>query len=320
MLAYANREEWLEQRRKGIGGSDSPVIVLPNYPYKTPYDLWLEKRGQAQEQEINKAMERGTRLEPIAAEIFKEKTGFKIRRKNKILQHRKYPWFLGNIDREIINDAGKKGVLEIKCPGIRQFAKIKRDGVPEHYLIQLQHYLQFGYDYGYFAVFSAELMELIKFEIRKDQEIGELIIEKDGEFWKHVVNGIPPQQTEKVIQFPKLPAVEGEVKRIESPAFLDAIKEYQEAQAILDEVKELQESAKSRIKNLMEQAGADVAECGGFRIYHLEQAGMVTFDSKTFKKHHSNIDYTPYDKVSDPSRPLKIYKIKEEKNNGHDRI
>lgn len=39
------RTEWLEQRRKGIGGSDAPVIMGVN-PWRSPMDLWLEKTGE----------------------------------------------------------------------------------------------------------------------------------------------------------------------------------------------------------------------------------------------------------------------------------
>ena len=39
-------EEWLEYRRKGIGGSDASVVCGIN-KYKSPVELWLEKRAAA---------------------------------------------------------------------------------------------------------------------------------------------------------------------------------------------------------------------------------------------------------------------------------
>lgn len=38
-----DHEKWLEARALGIGGSDAAVIMGMN-PYKSPYQLWLEKR------------------------------------------------------------------------------------------------------------------------------------------------------------------------------------------------------------------------------------------------------------------------------------
>ncbi|MDE5859902.1 MAG: YqaJ viral recombinase family protein [Oscillospiraceae bacterium] len=36
-------EEWLEYRKKGIGGSDASVVCGIN-KYKSPVELWLEKQ------------------------------------------------------------------------------------------------------------------------------------------------------------------------------------------------------------------------------------------------------------------------------------
>ncbi len=40
-----NKEEWLEERKNGIGGSDAATILGLN-PYKTNIDLWEEKTGR----------------------------------------------------------------------------------------------------------------------------------------------------------------------------------------------------------------------------------------------------------------------------------
>ena len=38
------RTEWLAERRKSIGGSDAATILGMN-PYRSRYNLWLEKTG-----------------------------------------------------------------------------------------------------------------------------------------------------------------------------------------------------------------------------------------------------------------------------------
>ena len=48
VLAKTNgmeRKEWLEWRRMGIGGSDASVIAGVN-PFRSIFDLWLDKTGQ----------------------------------------------------------------------------------------------------------------------------------------------------------------------------------------------------------------------------------------------------------------------------------
>ena len=43
--AKMTREEWLQLRRKGIGGSDASVIMGKN-PYRSILQLWEEKTGK----------------------------------------------------------------------------------------------------------------------------------------------------------------------------------------------------------------------------------------------------------------------------------
>ena len=45
-------EEWKEQRRKGIGGSDAGVVAGLN-KWKAPIRLYLEKIGEFQDEEQN---------------------------------------------------------------------------------------------------------------------------------------------------------------------------------------------------------------------------------------------------------------------------
>ena len=48
----AAHDEWLAFRTKGVGGSDMGTILGLN-PYSTPYDLWLEKTGRQQPEDIS---------------------------------------------------------------------------------------------------------------------------------------------------------------------------------------------------------------------------------------------------------------------------
>lgn len=47
--AETDHAKWLETRNAGIGGSDASVIMGLN-PYKSPYQLWLEKRARRRRQ------------------------------------------------------------------------------------------------------------------------------------------------------------------------------------------------------------------------------------------------------------------------------
>ena len=73
-------DEWLALRRRGIGGSDTPVVVLgERHPFRTPRQLWEEKTGRSPDVEETPAMRRGTVLEPVVADLYREVTGRKLR-------------------------------------------------------------------------------------------------------------------------------------------------------------------------------------------------------------------------------------------------
>ena len=61
--------DWLDYRRRGIGGSDASVICGINR-YKSPVELWMEKTNQLQVQESGEAAYWGTQLEPFVRAEF----------------------------------------------------------------------------------------------------------------------------------------------------------------------------------------------------------------------------------------------------------
>ena len=96
-LAYSNHEEWLNARKKGIGGSDASVILGFN-PWKTPFELYIEKTSGEIREVDNEAVYWGNVLEDIVAEEFTKRTGKKVRRRNQIFKHKEYDWMIANID------------------------------------------------------------------------------------------------------------------------------------------------------------------------------------------------------------------------------
>ena len=46
------REQWLQERKKGIGGSDAAAVLGLN-PYMTNVDLWKIKTGRKEQEDIS---------------------------------------------------------------------------------------------------------------------------------------------------------------------------------------------------------------------------------------------------------------------------
>jgi len=102
--------EWLELRGKGIGASDIPAIIGIS-PYKTPYQLWAEKRGEVKPSPMGPAAQRGVLLEDSVAKWYEQEKNVKVRLSNGVVRLKKHPWAMASLDRTIV---GTDGLLEIK--------------------------------------------------------------------------------------------------------------------------------------------------------------------------------------------------------------
>lgn len=314
-------QEWHEGRRKVIGGSDSPVILMgQDYPFDTTrFDVWLGKMGLDTPKEPTAAMQRGTYMEPIIAELYSAQSKeFALEADDSLLRHPDYEYIGGHIDRWLLDKEGGKrdGVLEIKCPGVKGFLTCKREGPALYYQIQLQHYLAVtGKERGAFAIFNPEMWELLTFDMERDEEMIGLIIESDAQFWNaHVRTGTPPAVESNGEVYAALPKIEfsTELHKIDSDEWQEAIENLRVARELSEEAQVLEEESKGRIQQIMLAHDAYVMEGRGARCYWKEQAGRASFDKKAFAAAHPEIDIKPYEKLSAPSRPFKIYFLNKE--------
>lgn len=182
--------EWLKERQRGIGGSDVGAILGVN-KWKTPFEVYLEKTEEITEvHETPEAAYWGTELEDLVAKEFTKRTGKKVRRDNKHLIHSKYPFMVANIDRRVV---GENAILE--CKTANQFLAKEWDGdeVPASYILQCQHYMAVtGADKCYIACLIGGQKFVWK-EIQRDEELIDMIILAEMDFWKnHVEKKVPP--------------------------------------------------------------------------------------------------------------------------------
>lgn len=189
------REDWLEVRKNGIGGSDAAAAVGLS-PYMSPLELWLIKTGRdanlprPDPHDTTEPIYWGTLLEPIVAASYTKQTGNKVRRVNAVLQHPTIPFMLANVDREVV---GSRDVQILECKTAGEFgARLWRDGVPEYVQLQVQHQLAVT---GKQAADVAVLLCGQKLEVHRIERDDGLIarqIELEAAFWRHVETDIPP--------------------------------------------------------------------------------------------------------------------------------
>ncbi|WP_322787780.1 YqaJ viral recombinase family protein [Bacillus velezensis] len=186
--ADMSRDEWLLERRKGIGGSDASVILGLN-KWRTAFELWLDKTGQVPISEsASEAAYFGSILEDIVAKEFEVRSGKKVRRKKSMLKHPEHDFILANVDRMIV---GEKAILECKTTSAYNLKEWEDNEIPDSYIVQVQHYLGvLGPEYkkAYFAVLIGGNKFVWK-EIERDDELIAMIFQAEVEFWNEKVLG-----------------------------------------------------------------------------------------------------------------------------------
>ncbi|ENU86157.1 YqaJ viral recombinase family protein [Acinetobacter sp. CIP 102129] len=211
MNTQVNRDQFLAGRKKGIGGSDVAAI-LGFSPYKSPYQLWLDKTDRSERKESqNESAHFGNLLEDVVAKEFSRRAGVKVQRVTQQLFLEEHPWALGNIDRAVINPdiAGnvrfKDGALTtdrlLECKTASEymsklFGEEGSDQVPDYYLTQCLWYLLIT---GCKVIDLAVLIGGNKFRmyrIERDEDLIQSIFNQVKAFWfNHVIADVPPDPT-----------------------------------------------------------------------------------------------------------------------------
>ena len=298
------REQWLELRRRGIGGSDAAAIVGLDR-YRSPFDVYADKLGLKPEIPDNEAMRQGRDLEQYVAERFMEATGKKVRRRNAMLQHPEYPFMIADIDRWVV---GENAGLECKTTSVLNRCKFSQGEFPPNYYVQCMHYMAVtGAERWYLAVLVLNKAFHV-FVIERDEAEIQALIEAEKSFWyDHVQRQIPPatdgsEATSELIKqlFPEA----RERAEIALFGYEDKIQQYLSLDA---QAREL-EQERDKIKQELQLAMAD-AEIGRAQGYIVEWKNQVrqTLDTKKLKSEHAEI----YEKYLKPAQTVRRFMIKE---------
>lgn len=146
-------DEWLEWRRKGIGGSDAGAI-LGFSPYKSVAAVYLDKLGLSEPTQETEIMTQGNYFEDGVARRFADRhPELKVSVNPWILQSKAHPCMIADIDREIVKSDGVHCGLEIKCPTPRNKANFADGEIPETWYAQVLHYMAvMGFREYYLAI------------------------------------------------------------------------------------------------------------------------------------------------------------------------
>lgn len=207
MKRFENRDEWLNNRNNGIGGSEVSSIIGWN-PYLTNVELFEIKTGRRDPVDLsdNPYVTYGIKAEDYLRELFKldfpeYKIGYV---ENNSWQNDKYPWAIASLDGWLTDQDGRIGVLEIKTTRIINSATWARwnNRVPQNYYCQMLFYIAvLEADFGILKAqiksgTGQELSQQIRhyfFERKDVEEDIQFLMKKGDEFWHYVKkNNAPP--------------------------------------------------------------------------------------------------------------------------------
>lgn len=184
-----SREEWLKERKKGIGSSDAPALHHKS-PYLTEYECYMDKVSPTLEEKTGYIMEKGNTYEPKIRALFETdwnlghtvKTTFAP--KNVSLPD--FPFIKASLDG--ISACGKY-IIEAKFVG----KEVYDSGlVPDNYYIQIQHQLlASGAEEAYFAC-TTNGEEIRHIRILPDEKFMTFHLVKCQIFWERVMSKNPP--------------------------------------------------------------------------------------------------------------------------------
>jgi len=256
-------EEWKQQRRNGIGGSDAAAAIGLNR-WKSRLKLYLEKIGELEDNVDSEATYWGRILEGVVAEEFTRRTGKAVRRVNAILIHPEFEWMIANIDRKVV---GENAILEVKTTAAWNNKEWEHDEIPQEYIIQAQHYMAVtGADLTYFAVLVGGQKLLIKKFVR-DDELIEMIIREEQKFWQMVENRTPPKldgsvDAKEILSYMYPTAIEGSV--IELPTYESTVEEILALGKQIKELEQMKEEKENKLK--AEMAEHEIAYVGKYKV------------------------------------------------------
>lgn len=257
-------EEWLDIRKKSIGGSEIAAVIGMNR-WKTQFAVWAEKTGRIDSSvQQSESMYWGIVMESILRQEFSKRTGYAVKEAHYIFASIDNPFMTANIDGYVDLGNGEYAVLEIKTAG--NYAESDwNDGCPIEYFCQVQHYL---YITGMKKAFIAVLIGGNQFkylEINRDEDTIQTIICCAKQFWNLVQTDIPPAVTDKdnsilATLYPTAKDVTVKMPK----EYKDVLRQYTEAKQAIEVAKKAKEEAEAKLKVFMKDSNTAVID--GYKI------------------------------------------------------
>lgn len=181
-----HREEWLQARRTGIGGSEI-AAVMGEARWGDAGTVYAAKVAPIEDEESREWLEWGLRQEPTIIDAYASMRYAGRPYTNgdgRLLRSKAHPWALCTLDGLTLRAGESERIpLEIKCD---RWGGDWDDGVPHHYVLQLHHQMLVT---GAPAASIACLIggsRLVWADVERDERIIRKIVHAGERFWARV--------------------------------------------------------------------------------------------------------------------------------------
>ena len=285
-LENLTKEEWLELRRTGIGGSDC-AAALGMSKWKSQLGLWLEKTGQSEDIQESESIYWGTVLEPVLLKEFSKRTGKEAQPCPFMFQSVEHPWMIADLDGIVKEEDGSTSIIELKTANSFSVNDWS-DGVPVQYYLQVQHYMAtVDLEKTYRCVLLGG-NEFQIHEIDRDEDTISNIIALEYDFWQHVVNKKQPEVDAQSGEALNELYPQSDDTSVILPEEADRLIMYlNDINGLEAEMKERKNEYENKLKNML-----GTAQCGktpsGVSV-RWKSSTSSRFDANAFKKDHPEL-------------------------------
>jgi len=247
----SNREQFLLDRKLGIGGSETAAIMNLS-PYSTPLDVYRDKMNpDVIYEEESEDLKRGKRVERYILQEYCEANDCKLEVNLPAVIHPEYAFMRGNMDARVVGQNVIVEAKSTKCP----IAKWE-EGIPQYYRTQVAYYAMLSNADRVDVPVLFSNWQYACFTYWRDYEYEALIKKAVIDFWNnHIVAGIPPEPSNPAELQSIYPKIE-DAKTIKADSEIrETVSLWQETSIKRKELEKQEEKLKIEIQRFMGDAG-----------------------------------------------------------------
>lgn len=316
-MDQAEREAWLAERRKGLGGTDIAAIMMAGAEESEKvgsfenslFKLWSEKTGLYSTDDIDNAiLLRGRVMEKYVCEFYELHLGEGCKLwEEGLTWHPTRPRIFGTPDRLVEKDGVRFG-MDAKTRRYRHgWGESHTTDVPLDVEIQMRVYMEI-FDAPFWDIATLfSLDDFRVYRIERDKQLGEAILDVAEAWWnKHVEGQLPPDVDAtdacKAVLTAMNPRVKDEPPRVATVAEKDL---HEKLVALKKKIKSL-DVQRREMENLLRVKIGDDSGIQGVATWKQSKPRKV-FDKDAFREKHPKL----YDKFVVEKPGNRILRVKE---------